>query len=326
MKVAITGASGHIGSCLTRELIKRGDKVKVLIHNTNSSLQDLDVEIVKGDLLNKNSLEKLCSEVDVVFHLAAKIAIDKSERDLVYKTNVEGTQNLIDVCISAGIQRFIHFSSIHAYDPHPLDEVLDETRAYIGKTKLVYEKSKAESERIVLDSVSKGLNASVLNPTAVVGPFDFQGSYLGQALIKIYQNKLPMLVPGGYNWVDVRDVVDGSISAISKGRIGETYILSGHYLSLKELSLLISKISKKRIPQFLAPLFLAKVGLPFINLYSNITKDHPLYTGESLHILKNSNKFISNEKAKKEFGYEPRPLFDTLKEAFAWYKQNGFVN
>jgi nucleoside-diphosphate-sugar epimerase len=198
MKIAITGASGHIGSCLTRELIKRGDKIKVLVHNTNSSLQDLDVEIVNGDLNNKESLENLCSDIDVVFHLAAKIAIDKSERDLVYKTNVEGTQNLIDVCISKKIKKFIHYSSIHAFDPHPLDEVLDETRAFIGKTKLVYEKSKAEGERMVLDSVSKGLNALVINPTAVVGPYDFHGSYLGQALIKIYQNKLPMLIPGGY--------------------------------------------------------------------------------------------------------------------------------
>ncbi len=326
MKVAITGASGHIGSCLTRELIKRGDKVKVLVHNTNSSLQDLDAEIVKGDLLNKESLEKLCSDTDVVFHLAAKIAIDKSERDLVYKTNVEGTQNLIDICISKKIKKFIHYSSIHAFDPHPLDEVLDETRDFIGKTKLVYEKSKAEGERLVLDSVSKGLNALVINPTAVVGPYDFKGSYLGQALIKIYQNKLPMLVPGGYDWVDVRDIVEGSISAISKGRIGEKYILSGHYLSLKELSLLIGKVSNKRTPRFIAPLFLAKIGLPFIKLYSIITKDHPLYTGESLHILKNSNKFISNEKAQKELGYKPRDLYGTLNEAFDWYKQNGFIN
>jgi nucleoside-diphosphate-sugar epimerase len=326
MKVAITGASGHIGSCLTRELIKRGDKVKVLVHNTNFSLQDLDIEIVKGDLLNKESLEKLCSDTDVVFHLAAKIAIDKSERDLVYKTNVDGTQNLIDICISKKIKKFIHFSSIHAFDPHPLDEVLDETRAYIGKTKLIYEKSKAESERIVLDSVSKGLNALVINPTAVVGPFDFQGSYLGQALIKIYQNKLPMLVPGGYDWVDVRDIVEGSISAITKGRIGEKYILSGNYLSLKELSMLIGKISNKKTPKLIAPLFLAKVGLPFIHLYSKITKDHPLYTGESLHILKNSNKFISNEKAKKELDYKPRALSDTLTVAFDWYKQNGFIS
>ena len=326
MKVAITGASGHIGSCLTRELINRGDKVKVLVHNSNFSLKDLDIEIVKGDLTNKKSLENLCSDVDVIFHLAAKIAIDKSEKELVYKTNVEGTQNLIDVCISKKVERFIHFSSIHAFDPHPLNEVLDETRDYIGETKLIYEKSKAESERIVLNSVSKGLNALVLNPTAVVGPYDFQRSYLGQALIKIYQNKLPMLVPGGYDWVDVRDIVNGSINAITMGRIGEKYILSGHYLSLKELSILIGKISNKKTPKLLAPLFLAKLGLPFIKLYSAITNDHPLYTSESLHILKNSNKFISNKKAQKELNYNPRPFHETLKSAFDWYIENGVIN
>ena len=168
MKIAITGASGHIGSCLTRELIKRGNNIKVFVHNTDSNLQKLDVEIVKGDLSDKKSLEDLCSETDVVFHLVAKIAIDKSEREHVYKKNVEGTQNLIDVCIRKKVKRFIHFSSIHAFDPHPLNETLDETRAYIGKTKLIYEKSKAESERIVLNASRNGLNAFVLNGSSRV--------------------------------------------------------------------------------------------------------------------------------------------------------------
>ena len=262
----------------------------------------------------------------MVFHLAAKIAIDKKERDLVYLTNVQGTQNLVDVCIENNIKRFIHFSSIHAYDPHPIDEVLDENRAYIGKTKLIYEQSKAASEKLVINSVKKGLNAIVLNPTAVIGPFDYQDSYLGQALIKIYDNKLPMLVPGGYDWVDVRDIVNASIAAIEKGGVGERYLLSGHYVSLKDLSLLIGQIGKRKTPKLLAPLFLAKIGLPFIKLYSIIMNEHPLYTSESLEILKNSNKFISSLKAEKELGYYARPIIETLNDTFEWYKQHGRVN
>jgi len=326
MNIAITGASGHIGSCLTRELIQKGFRVKVLVHNFDASLQKLDLEYVKGDLTDKFSLEKLCDNADVVFHLAAKIAIDKRDRDLVYKTNVQGTQNLIDICIKKDIKRFIHFSSIHAIDPHPLDEVLDENRAYIGKTKLIYEQSKAESEKLVINAANKGLNAIVLNPTAVVGPYDFKSSYLGQALIKIYENKLPMLVPGGYDWVDVRDIVDAAISSITKGKSGERFILSGHYLSLKKLSVMIGEISNQKTPKLIAPLFLAKIGLPFIKLYSYIANEHPLYTSESLDILKNSNKNISNSKAKDELGYNTRPLEETLRDAFKWYKENGVIN
>ncbi|PLX10573.1 MAG: hypothetical protein C0597_16520 [Marinilabiliales bacterium] len=318
MKVAVTGASGHIGNCLARELYKQGLQVKVLVHKYQDSLKDLDIEFIRGDLLDKSSLEKLCSNVDVVFHLAAKIAIDKKEKDLVYFTNVQGTQNLVDVCIEKNIKRFIHFSSIHAYDPHPIDEVLDENRAYIGKTKLVYEQSKVESEKLVLNAVKNGLNGMVLNPTAVIGPFDFQESYLGQALIKIYENKLPMLVPGGYDWVDVRDIVNTAISTIEKGEIGEKYLLSGHYVSLKDLSRIIGKISRKKTPQLLAPLFLAKIGLPFIKLYSILANEHPLYTYESLEILKNSNKHITSLKAKKELGFSSRPVEETLRDTFEW--------
>ena len=139
MNVAITGASGHIGNCLVRKLLEQNIAVKVLVHNYKQSLKDLDVEIVKGDLLQKSSLEALCRNVDVVFHLAAKICIDGKNKDSVYTINVEGTQNLIDVCIKNKVKRFIHFSSIHTYDPYPLDKTLDESRAYIGNTKLVYE-------------------------------------------------------------------------------------------------------------------------------------------------------------------------------------------
>lgn len=326
MKVAITGGSGHIGNCLIRELIKKGAKIKALVHNFDDSLKNLDLEFVKGDLTDKNSLDKLCTDADVVFHLAARIAIDKKNTDVVYNTNVQGTQNLIDVCITKKVKRLIHFSSIHALDPYPLDEVLDENRAFIGSTKLIYEQSKADSEKIVIKAAQNGLNAVVLNPTAVIGPYDFKGSYLGQALIKIYQNKLPMLVPGGYDWVDVRDVVNASIAAITHGKSGGRFILSGHYLSLKELSELIGKVSNQKTPRLLAPLFLAKIGLPFIKLYSNITNEHPLYTSESLDILKNSNKLISNAKATQELGFIARPLEETLKDTFAWYKENGTIN
>ncbi|MBU8893153.1 MAG: NAD-dependent epimerase/dehydratase family protein [Bacteroidales bacterium] len=326
MKIAITGGSGHIGNCLIRELIKRGATIKALVHNFDNSLKNLDLELVKGDLTDKNSLDKLCTDTDVVFHLAARIAIDKNNKDVVYNTNVGGTQNIIDICIKRKIKRFIHFSSIHTLDPHPLDEVLDENRAFIGNTKLIYEQSKADSEKLVIKAAQKGLNAVVLNPTAVIGPNDFKGSYLGQALIKIYQNKLPVLVPGGYDWVDVRDIVNASIEAITKGNSSEKFILSGHYLSLKELSALIGKISKHKTPGLLAPLFLAKIGLPFIRLYSIIMKEHPLYTSESLDILKNSNKLISNSKATQVLDFKSRPLEETLRDTFTWYKQNGTIN
>ena len=325
MKVAITGASGHIGNCLVRELKKQGAEIKVLIHNFRNDLDELDIELIEGNLLEPESLNKLCNGVDVVFHLAARIAIENRYSPQVYKTNVTGTKNIIKAANYGGAKKFIHFSSIHAFQTQSSDPILDESRSMVETNKTIYEFTKAEGEREIMKAVKEGLNAVVLNPTAVIGPFDYRGSLLGQAIIGIYQNKLPFLVSGGYNWVDVRDVVSASIKAIESGRKGEKYILSGEYCSLGELSAMISKISGCRIP-VIVPVSLARLACPFFQIYSSITKKEPLYTYQSLDILVNSPVNISNEKARKELGYEPRPLEQTLKDTFDWYREKNFIN
>ncbi len=326
MKVAVTGASGHVGNCLIRKLIEKGSEVIVLRHDDEDDLKNMEVQIVEGNVLDKDSLNKLCHQADQVFHLAAKISIDEKEKELVYRTNVEGTKNVIAACNEQKIKRLIHFSSIHTLDPFPMGQTLDETRPMIADTHMIYEKSKKEGEKLVLEAAAKGLPAVILTPTAIIGPYDNKPSYLGQALIKIYSNKLPMLIGGGYDWVDVRDVVDGAISASEKGRPGERYILSGKWISLKDLSNMISQISHRKTPSFVAPSFLAHIGLPFIKLYADLKKEHPLYTRDALEILKNSNPFISSRKAQTELGYNPRPIEETLMDTFDYFKTKGFVN
>jgi len=325
MKIAITGASGHVGNHLCKELLKNGSSVKVLIHKNLDELPVDDIEIIKGDILDNNSTDKLCSDVDLVYHLAAKISIDKKEKDLVYDVNVKGTQNIIRSCLKHKVSKLIHFSSIHTLSHEPFDQVMDENRPLINSTNIVYEQSKTDGEKLVLKAIKSGLNAVILTPTAIVGPYDYKPSLLGQALIKIYLNKLSALVPGGYDWVDVRDVVNAAIQAIEKGRNGERYIISGNWLSLKEISKLTGKLTNRRTPNIIVPSFLAKIGLPFISLYSKIKKEHPLYTQESLNILNASNKTISSQKAMDELDHQTRPFENTLKDTFEWYKKNGLV-
>ncbi|MGD0755080.1 MAG: NAD-dependent epimerase/dehydratase family protein [Bacteroidales bacterium] len=325
MKVAVTGASGHIGSCLLRELKKQGAGIKALVYDSGNGLDEMDVELIKGDLLEPESLIKLCEGVDVVFHLAAQIAIDNRSSAKVYETNVTGTKNIIKAANKAGSKKFIHFSSIHAFQIASPDQLIDESTSLVETNKIIYEFTKAEGEREVMNAVKEGLNAVILNPTAVIGPFDYRGSLLGQALLKIYKKKLPFLVSGGYNWVDVRDVVSASIQAIVSGRKGEKYILSGEFCSLRQLSVMISKISGRNTP-VIVPVSLARMACPFIQVYSSLTKKEPLYTYQSLDILINSPVNISNIKAKKELGYEPRPLEKTLKDTFDWYRENNIIN
>jgi dihydroflavonol-4-reductase len=326
MKVAVTGASGHIGNCLVRELIAKGFQVKALIHSFENDLGEMDVELIRGNLLEVDSLKNLCEGVDVVFHLGVKIALDNRESEQIFAVNVTGTKNLIEAAKSAGVKKFIHFSSIDAFQNIPKENILKENIGLVDSKTSVYAFSKAQSDRVVLNAVSEGLDAVILCPTAVIGPFDYRGSFLGQALIKIHENKLPMLISGGYNWVDVRDIATAAIQSIESGRKGEKYILSGNYCSLKELSGLIRKISGKKTPQFIAPIFLAQLASPFYQIYYSITNKKPIYTWQSLKLLINAPKKISFEKAKNELGYNPRPLEQTLRDTLTWYKQNNYLN
>ncbi len=325
MKIAITGAGGHVGNVLCQQLADKGFDLKILLLENEQMPIDLETEIVVGNILDKKVLQELIAGCDVVYHLAAKIAIDNKDRDSVFEVNIKGTQNVIDICLEQKVKRLVYTSTVHSLKSFGPDEILDENNPLNPESKMAYEASKAEAELLLIKAAKNGLDAVILNPSAIIGPFDFQPSYLGQAFIKIYQNKLPMLVTGGYDFVDVRDVVDAAVIAATQGRSGERYILSGRWLSLKELSATISKVASAKTPTFVAPMFLAKIGLPFIHAWAKLSGQHPLYTADSLEILKQSNKNMSHQKAEKELGYYPRHIEETLKDTIEWFKENGVM-
>lgn len=326
MKVAVTGASGHLGANLIRKLIKRGDIVKVLQHRSNTAFNGLDVGIVKGNLSDSTSLLKLCEDTEIVYHLAAQISIGNFTLEQLMKINYKGTEYLIHACQNSGVQRLVHFSSIHAFKHEPLDTPLNENNPLNLESKLVYERTKALAEKLILEKVQEtGLEIVVVNPTGVIGPWDFAPSYLGQFLIRLYKKRIPALVPGGYDWVDARDIADGAIAAALHGKNGEKYILSGSWLSLKELTDLAGQACGKDVSVPVIPYFLGLAGLPFIQGWARLKKEHPLYTKESLQILQSGNRNIQHTKASEAFGYNPRPVKDTLKDTFDWFKQNNYI-
>jgi dihydroflavonol-4-reductase len=325
MIIAVTGANGHVGVNLCRALISRGHQVRALTHLHTNGLQDIPVTRIKGDLLDKDSLIPLLTGVDVVFHLAAKISITGDPDGSVGRINTGGTMNMLSTAIECGVKRFIHFSSIHAIRQQPNDQLLDETRPLVEHDGFAYDRSKAAGERAVMEAVKKGLNAIVLSPTAIIGPEDPEPSLVGNAVIDIYNYKIPSLVPGGYDWVDVRDIVAAAISAIDCGRTGEKYLLSGHWHSLKEFSALIRLHTGRKTVKTILPIWMARVGLPFINLYSKLSGTKPLYTSESLSILSQGNRMISNLKAQHELNFQPRPFSETIKDHLAWLKANRFI-
>jgi len=325
MKIAVTGANGHVGLNLCKALVNKGHHVKVLKHKNDYAIRNVNVEAVPGDMLDKESLIRLLTGTEIVFHLAARISIKGDPDGMVWKINALGTRNLVDAAMAAGVHRFIHFSSIHAFQQKPQNQILDENRPLVTVNGFAYDRSKAEGERIVMDAVEKGMDGIVLSPTAIIGPEDYEPSLIGKAVIELYNKKIPCLVPGGYNWVDVRDIVNAAITSIEKGHKGEKYLLSGQWRSLKEVSHIISVSTGKKTTQFEIPFWVAKAGLPFITLFSILANAEPLYTSESLAIILHGSKMISNEKAKRDLLFNPRPLEDSLRDSLSWFRDNNFI-
>ena len=325
MKVAVTGASGHIGSNLVRELIREGHQVRVLYHKDKRGFEGIPVETIPGSMNDQDALIQLVAGMDVVFHLAAQISINGRNDKRLLDKNIEGTKNIIKAIGHSNNIRLIHFSSIHALEHEPLDQTMDESRPLALKDPIYYTQSKAYSEKIVLEAVAQGLDAVILNPTAVIGPFDFKPSLLGQAIIRFYKGRLPALIPGGYDWVDVRDVVQAAIHAIKNGKPGKRYILSGEWRTIKILGHLVNQQGGKKIPPIQVSFWLARVAVPLFRLLAWCLGRTPLYTCESLHIIKNGNPTISSSLARKELNYHPRSFEETVRDSVTWYRENGYL-
>ena len=322
--VAVTGASGHVGANLVRALIERGRKVRAIVHRDLRALEGLEVEQARADVLDRPSLERAFSGCEAVYHLAVHISISKRDAAIASRINAEGTRNVVEACKAANVGRLVHFSSIHAFSTLPRDETIDEGRPLAGGEASAYDRSKADADRAVLQAVEEGLNAVILNPTAVLGPHDYKPSYMGKTLLAIYHRDLKALVRGGFDWVDVRDVVQGALQAERLAGSGERFLLSGTWLSIAELARLVGETTGRRVVRFVSPMWLARFGVPFVALAASIGKTEPLYTSESLHALRN-HRYISHGKAARELGYNPRPLSDTLRDTFAWFGEQGYL-
>ncbi len=324
MKIAVTGASGHIGANLCRMLIDRGHEVKALIHNSTKGIEGLDMEFVPGNITSEDDLRKLCNGCEIVFHLAASISIRENDRNCL-RINVDSCTNLLRAAEAEGVRRIIHFSSIHAFRQEPLDTILDETREIALDGRASYDCSKALSQKIMSETSSPRAEVVILNPTAIIGPNDYKPSLLGNAIIRFHKGQNPSLIPGGYNWVDVRDVCSAAINAIEFGVPGECYLLGGNWKSLKSMADTIEKLGGHKAPWLCLPMPVAWLGAVFLNLHARITKSVPLYTTMSLETLKHSPRHISSKKAIIALGFEPRPFEETMTDTIDWFKENKYI-
>jgi dihydroflavonol-4-reductase len=321
----VTGASGLVGSNLVRALMRHNLPVRAVIHHDRRGLDDLPVEWIKADVNNPSSLESAFKGADVVYHLAGLITLDMISWKQVEQINVQGTRNVVDACTKRGVKRLVYFSSIHALDQEPLDIPVDENRPLADAPHFPpYDRSKAEAEKVVLTGVREGLDAVIVRPTAIIGPFDFKPSYLGQAIIRMVKGTIPAMVTGGFDWVDARDVAEGAILAAQQGASCESYLLSGHWQSLRSMAETITRVTGKKPSPITVPLWLAYAFAPLMAATAKFGNSEPLYTRVMLRAL-HSNRQISHAKATEKFGYFPRPFDQTIADTIHWFDENGYL-
>jgi dihydroflavonol-4-reductase len=325
MKAAITGPTGHVGITLARTLLNRGHSVRALIRGTGASLDFLPVERVHGDIGSPSALAAAFAGIDVVFHTAARISITRRDAQATADVNVGGTRNVIEACRRAGVRRLVHFSSIEALDPFPLTSSVDEDRPWVdGRAGSPYALSKALAEAEVKRATSEGMDAVILNPTAIIGPHDLKPSLLGRAIMAFARGSLPFLVDGGFDWVDVRDVVDSAVQAAERGTPGSRYILGGRWASLAELAALACEATGARPPRITCPFPLAQAWAPLSAAFCAVTGRQPLFTGYSLRVLR-GNRNVTHDRAAADLGHTPRDLRDTVRDTCAWFREQGWL-
>ncbi len=317
----ITGANGHLGSALLRLLNKQSAEIRGLILPSEQPDETDGVRWVRGDVRDISSLRPLFEGIEdreaVLIHAAGIVDISDRVSPLAYDVNVNGTKNILTLCREYGVSRLLYVSSVHAIPEGDKSSVLHEV-AHFSPDEVVggYAKTKAEATQAVLDAVQNGLDAVVVHPSGILGPYDRSGNHLVQLVTDYIRGKLPACVRGGYDLVDVRDVAAGCLLALEKGRSGQCYILSNRHYEIRELLRMVRQLAGgRRLP--VLPQWMAKAVLPAIRLHARRTKHRPLFTRYSLYTLNSNDKF-SHDKATAELGYRPRDLLCTLRDTISW--------
>jgi dihydroflavonol-4-reductase len=299
--------------------------VRLLVHQDTRALSGLEAERIQADLTDPQSLARAFRGAEIVYHLAASISLDRRHSETLRRVNVEGTDNVVRACRECSVQRLVHFSSIEALtDLNPRKATVETNPLAGAKDTTMYGWTKAEAERRVLKAAADGLDVVILSPTAILGPHDYKPSHLGQSLLDLYHNRLPALIRGGFNWVDVRDIARAAVTAREKGRSGERYILSGTWKSVAQMAELVGQITGRDGSRPVLPAWVARAVAGIAGRLPGLSARYPAFTPDAL-IAIGKHREVSCAKAGRELGYTPRPLEESLRDTFAWFAEQGFL-
>ena len=324
----VTGASGCVGSALVRKLIAAAHQVRVLLRPTSDrrNIESLPVEVALGDIADKNSLERALEGCNALFHAAADYRLWARHPQQLYQTNVAGTVNIMQAALNAGVKRIVYTSSVatlglHA-DGSPADEnspvTLNDMIGHYKRSKFLAE---AEVKRMI---AGQGLPAVIVNPSTPVGPRDIRPTPTGRMVLDAACGRTPAYVDTGLNLVHVDDVAQGHLLAFERGVVGERYILGGRNMTLKEILTEVARISGQKPPRVRLPHNLVLPIAYLSEAWAWLTNGpEPRATVDGVRLSK-KYMFFSIEKARRELGYNPRPVEEALKDAVEWFRANGY--
>jgi dihydroflavonol-4-reductase len=323
----ITGASGFVGWHVARTLIDAGHRVRALARDPKRLRELPEVEPVQGDLRDAESLARAVEGCGVVFHVAADYRLWTREPEEMYRSNVDGTRALLDAARKAGVERVVYTSTVgcigvpaggieHGVGDESLPVNLEEMAG-------PYKRSKFLAEQVALEFAADGFPVVIVNPTAPVGDHDFKPTPTGKIVVDFVRGKMPAYLDTGLNVVDVRDVAQGHLAALERGRSGERYILGSENLTLEQIFSQLAALAGRKPPRIRIPYAVAYAAGVVSTAVANITGKEPLAPLDGVRMAK-KKMWVRHDKAARELGYAPGPAAGALRRAVDWFVTHGY--
>ncbi|MCU1234292.1 MAG: NAD-dependent epimerase/dehydratase, partial [Candidatus Solibacter sp.] len=314
----VTGASGFLGWHVARVLLERGYQVRALVR-PGSRVEGLDVERVTGDLRDAASLKLAATGCGLVFHVAADYRLWAKDPTELYRSNVDGTRNLLEAARQAGVERTVYTSTVGCIGI-PAGGIGDESQPVkLAHMAGDYKRSKFLAEQVALEFARSGMNVVIVNPTAPLGDHDVKPTPTGKIVLDFLNGDMPAFIDTGLNVVDVRDTAEGHWQACERGRSGERYILGSENLTLAQILQKLAAITGKKAPSIRLPYGIAYLAGMFSTAWAGVTGKPPRVPIEAVRMAK-KKMWVSHEKAKRELGFAPGPADQALRHAVEWFR------
>jgi dihydroflavonol-4-reductase len=327
VRALVTGATGFVGSAIARKLTGTGWQVRVLARSGSDrrNVAQLPVETATGDLLDTASLDQALSDCDALFHAAADYRLGVADAAALYRTNVEGTRNVLNAARRAGTARIVYTSSV-ATIGLSADRSPGTERTPVALADMIgpYKRSKFLAEELVRDFARTGVPVVIVNPSTPIGPGDVKPTPTGQIVVDAALGRTPAYVDTGLNIVHVDDVAAGHLLALERGRVGERYILGGENMTLREILAEISRLVGRRAPRIRVPHAALLPVAVISEAVARLTGKSMRVTLESVRMAR-KHMYFSSEKAAQELGYQWRSPSAAFEDALTWFREQGFL-